>query len=418
MPVNREKPTSPFKIALQRHSTPILFSLCILTFSSANLMLNFFLPIYMKGQGLTDGEIGTVFGLMSISALLLMFPLGVLSDLFPPRRLVLLGVCIFIFYSWQMLTAESYWQFFLVAPLGGLAVSTFFIVLYALFLKVINKNQVGIKIALYQSGMYLGLGIGPAIGGVLIREGGFGALLWGVLAGGLVVLIIALKLPQTDTIRLDLGGYKRDLGHGRILLFLLLVFIYPIHFGVEQTSLTLLMKDTLDFSFTSIGLVYLMIGIWMAFLAPFAGHRFDTSQSLRALLICGLAISGTFQILTATVSSLPSMVIVRLLHTVGDVMMILSIGVMTAAFFPEARMGGNSAVVVATRTCGIFTGNLGSGFINGALGYSYSFAISGSVLLLFVILTGGAMGRLLTVQNKQSETGDKGAKRGQRTDDR
>jgi hypothetical protein len=93
------------------------------------------------------------------------------------------------------------------------------------------------------------------------------------------------------------------------------------------------------------------------------------------------------------------MVIVRLLHTVGDVMMILSIGVMTAAFFPEARMGGNSALVVATRTCGIFTGNVGSGFLNGALGYGYSFAVSGSVLLLFVILAGAAMARLLVVSN-------------------
>ena len=89
----------------------------------------------------------------------------------------------------------------------------------------------------------------------------------------------------------------------------------------------------------------------------------------------------------------------RLLHTVGDVMMILSIGVMTAAFFPEARMGGNSAVVVATRTCGIFTGNLGSGFINGAFGYSYSFAASGGILLVFVILAGAAMARLLVVDN-------------------
>ena len=82
--------------------------------------------------------------------------------------------------------------------------------------------------------------------------------------------------------------------------------------------------------------------------------------------------------------------------------MLLSIGVMTAAFFPEARMGGNSAVVVATRTCGIFTGNLGSGFINGAFGYSYSFAISGSIVLLFVIVAGPAIGRLLTVRNEQS----------------
>jgi len=400
MPGNAQEYASTIKSGAQQHSTLILFSLCIFTFSSANLMLSFFLPIYMKAQGLIDAQIGTVFGLMSISALVLMLPLGVLSDLFPPRRLVLFGVCIFILYSWQILTAKSYWQFLLVAPLGGVAVSSFFIVLYALFLKVIDKNQVGKKIAFYQSGMYLGLGIGPAIGGILIREGGFGALLWGVLAGGLIVVTLVLKLPETDTIRLDLGGYKRDLRQGRILLFLILVFVYPTHFGVEQTTLTLLMKESLGFSFTNIGLVYLMVGIWMAFLAPFAGHRFDSSQSLRALLLCGLAISGSFQILTSMVTSFPFMVLVRLLHTVGDVMMILSIGVMTAAFFPEARMGGNSAVVVATRTCGIFTGNVGSGLINGALGYGYSLAISGGILLVFVLLAGGAMARMLVVNNE------------------
>ena len=308
MPVNAQEYASTVKAGARQHSTLILFILCIFSFSSANLMLNFFLPVYMKAQGLSDGQIGTVFGLMSISALVLMLPLGVLSDLFSPRRLVLLGSCIFIFFAWQILTAKTYWQFLLVAPLGGIAGSSFFIVLYALLLKVIDKNQVGKKIAFYQSGMYLGLGIGPAIGGILIREGGFGALLWGVLAGGLIAVTLVLKLPDTETIRLDWGGYKRDLGQGRILLFLLLVFVYPTHFGVEQTTLTLLMKESLDFSFTNIGLVYLMVGIWMAFLAPFAGHRFDTSQSLRALLLCGLAISGTFQILTSMVTSLPFMV--------------------------------------------------------------------------------------------------------------
>ena len=79
MPVTAEKPISPIKTGVRQHSTAILFSLCILTFSSANLMLSFFLPVYMKAQGLTDGQIGTVFGLMSISALVLMLPLGVLS---------------------------------------------------------------------------------------------------------------------------------------------------------------------------------------------------------------------------------------------------------------------------------------------------------------------------------------------------
>ena len=389
---------------IKKHSISIKFSLCTFSFTSGLLMLHFFLPVYMKAQGLSDVQIGTVFGLLSISTLVVMLPLGVLSDLFSPRRLIFLGSCTFVLFASLILSAKSYWQFLLVAPLGGVASSTFHIVLYALFLKVIDRNQVGKKIAFYQSGMYLGLGVGPAIGGVLVGEGNFAALLMGVLVVGFIVIALVLRLPESETIRLDIGGYRRDLGHSRILLFLLLAFIYPTHFGVEQTSFTLLLKETLSFSPPRIGLVYLAIGTWMAIIAPLAGHRFDASQSLRALLLGGLIISGTFQILTAVVDSFGQMIIVRLCHTVGDVLMILSIGVMTAAFFPEARMGGNSAVVVATRTCGVFTGNLGSGFINTALGYGYSFAISGSVLLLFVILTGGAIGRLLRVNNHSSSS--------------
>ena len=383
---------------MQKYSLSILFSLCTFSFTSALLMLHFFLPVYMKAQGLADAQIGTVFGLLSISTLVVMIPLGVLSDLFSPRRLIFLGSCTFLVFAGLILSAKSYWQFLLVAPLGGVASSTFHIVLYALFLKVIDKNQVGKKIAFYQSGMYLGLGVGPAIGGVLVGEGNFGGLLVGVLVAGFIVIGLVLRLPESETIRLDIGGYRRDLRHSRIFLFLLLAFIYPTHFGVEQTSFTLLLKENLFFSPARIGLVYLAIGTWMAVLAPLAGHRFDASQSLRALLLGGLVISGTFQILTAVVDSFGHMVIVRLFHTVGDVLMILSIGVMTAAFFPEARMGGNSAIVVATRTCGVFTGNVASGLINGALGYPYSFAISGSVLLVFVLIAGAAMARLLVVK--------------------
>ena len=390
---------------MQKYSLSILFSLCTFSFTSALLMLHFFLPVYMKAQGLADAQIGTVFGLLSISTLVVMIPLGVLSDLFSPRRLIFLGSCTFLVFAGLILSAKSYWQFLLVAPLGGVASSTFHIVLYALFLKVIDKNQVGKKIAFYQSGMYLGLGVGPAIGGVLVGEGNFGGLLVGVLVAGFIVIGLVLRLPESETIRLDIGGYRRDLRHSRIFLFLLLAFIYPTHFGVEQTSFTLLLKENLFFSPARIGLVYLAIGTWMAVIAPLAGHRFDASQSLRALLLGGLVISGTFQILTAVVDSFGHMLIVRLFHTVGDVLMILSIGVMTAAFFPEARMGGNSAIVVATRTCGVFTGNVASGLINGALGYPYSFAISGSVLLVFVLIAGASMARLLVV-GKHSDSSD------------
>jgi len=52
MPVNAQQSASIIKAGARQHSTLILFILCIFSFSSSNLMLNFFLPIYMKAQGL------------------------------------------------------------------------------------------------------------------------------------------------------------------------------------------------------------------------------------------------------------------------------------------------------------------------------------------------------------------------------
>ncbi|UCG14292.1 MAG: MFS transporter [Deltaproteobacteria bacterium] len=381
----------------QNRSALINFSLCIFTFTTANWMLIPFLPVYMKGQGLTDAEIGSILGVLSISALVVMLPLGVLSDLFSPKRLILLGGMIFLLFAGGVLRSKTYWQFLLIVPLGGVAASVFFIVLYALFLKTVGNGRLGKKIAFYQSGIYLGFGVGPTIAGVLIREDDFGMLLLGAVIGGVLLIVLVLRLPESDTIRLDLRGYHSDLRQGRTLLFLVLVMVYGTHFGVEQTTFTLLMKENLGFSAPLIGLVYLSVGCWMAFIAPFAGHRFDVRRSIRAFLWAGLVLSGTFQILTSIASSVPSMILLRLAHTLGDVLMILSMGLMTATFFPESRLGGNSAVVYATRTCGIFAGNVGAGYLNGALGYSSSFVASGTFLLLFFILAGSAVGRLLVV---------------------
>ena len=381
----------------REYTTVLNFTASIFTFVTINWMIGSFLPVYMKNVGLTDGEIGTVLGLISISGLALMLPLGVLSDLVSPRRLVLMGGVFFLIYAAGILSVREFWQFLLIAPLGGISGASFFIVLFALFLKTMGNGQMGRKIALYQCGMYLGFGIGPAIAGPLVKQGRFEPLLLGALAGSLLLLGLILRLPDYPGIRLDLGGYRKDLRQSRTLLFLLFALVYATHFGAEQTSFTLLMKENLGFSTVRIGLVYLAIGCWMAMLAPFAGHRFDAGQSIRAFLLAGLVINGTFQIFTPTASSFLGMVLVRIAHTTGDVLLILSMGLMTAAFFPEVRMGGNSAVVFATRTFGVFAGNVGSGFINGAFGYPMSFVASGGFILLFVLLAGTAISRWLVV---------------------
>lgn len=378
-------------------ATVLKFTLAVFVFGAVNWMIMAFLPVVMRSRGLTDSQVGTVIGVFSVATLAIMVPIGVLADLFSPRRLVLAGSALLLAYMAVLLRAGSYWAFLLAAALGGVAAAGFSIVMHALFLKTIGRNRIGRTIAFYQSGTYLAYGVGPALAGLLLRHGRFEPLLAGAAAGALVLIALVLVLPDSPTIRLDLRGYHEDLRQGRALLFLLFTLIYTTHAGVEQTSFTLLMKENLHFPTTHIGLVYLAVGCWMACLVPLAGHRFDRRQSIRPYLLGGLLLSGVFQILTPLASSFPGMLLIRLVHTVGDLLLIFSTDLMTAAFFPGTRLGGSSAVVQATRTCGVLAGSLGAGYLNQAFGYRWSFTASGVLLLALVVLGGSVMGRRLVV---------------------
>jgi MFS family permease len=179
--------------------------------------------------------------------------------------------------------------------------------------------------------------------------------------------------------------YYKDIVRKPPLLFLVLYFVYGLHFGVEQSGFSVLMDD-LSFSSRQIGLVYMAIGIWMGVLAPFAGRWIDVSQRIAPFLIGGILLSSVFHILTAYVTSFSQMVIVRLLHTLGDTYVILSFGLLTALLFPEERMGGNSAVVYTVRTLGTFSGNILTGFTAARIGIPGSFVFSGAFIMVVSLI--------------------------------
>jgi len=344
-------------------------------------MMFAFLPVHLKARGLSDPMVGMVMGFYSISALLLMIPLGVLSDRVSPKKVLLGGAALLFVHLAGVRVAYSWYAFLFLAALGGLSWAIFQTVLMALFLKVVSPAQRGVKIAVYQMGSYLGFGVGPLLAGTLWGDAGYVDMLGYAIAGAAVLIALVLTLKDSDPIRFNLVDYREDLKQPRALAFLAVWMIYATHFGVEQTSYTLLMRRDLGFSTAEVGWTYLAVGLWMALMAPATGRGFDVRQSLIRLLALGLVVSSVFQVLTAYVQSVPGMIAVRLLHTTGDVPVILAMGIMTAAFFPQGRLGGHSAVVYAVRTLGAFAGNYAAGLAVPLIGYRGTFVGSGLLVL-------------------------------------
>ncbi|MFH1075710.1 MAG: hypothetical protein V1753_02550, partial [Pseudomonadota bacterium] len=101
----------------------------------------------------------------------------------------------------------------------------------------------------------------------------------------------------------------------------------------------------------------------------------------------GLLISSVFQFFTAYAKSFTGVLLIRLAHTIGDMLAILEMDVLTSLFFPVQRIGGNSGIIFCTRTTAIFLWAYMSGYLNSIGGYGLTFIINGIMVFAFAVIT-------------------------------
>lgn len=364
----------------------IPFFICSFLLLFVHWMIFAFLPIFLKSIGLTDYHIGIVIGVFSISSILVVLPAGFLSDIISPKKIAMASSFLFILYIIGLSRFHGYYQLIILAFVGGIGYSALNIILYSLFLKVMGFELRGKKIAFFQAGAYIGFGCGPLAGGLVVQYFSFSALFIAAMIFSVALFAVTFLLKDSDSLKVEHSVPSIKLTDSKIVLLLAISLVYATHFGVEQISFSLLMKEKLGFTGNRIGMVFFILGIWMALLSPVAGHSFDKSRNITKLLITGLVSSSLFQIATGFVTSFEQVIIIRVLHTLGDAFVILSIGILTSELFPEQRMGGVTSIVNITRTLGIFLGNIGSGFSNQLLSYDLSLIINGASVLMFTVM--------------------------------
>ncbi len=345
-----------------------------------------FLPVLLKQYGLSDARIGIIIGTFSIASMLLMLPMGVFSDYFSPKKTIIAGTCCLSLYFLFLLVSQNFYWLLLSVSIGGAGASALFIVLSSLYLKLVPRFNISRQVAVYHVGGYLGYALGPLIGGLIISYHPLKYLIGMAWICSLGLIVLALFLKDSTPIKFSLQEYGTDIRKPGSLLLILGVFVLATHFGVEQTSFTLLMKEKLRFTPGRVGYMFTCIGLWMAFLAPLVGYIMDRRQTVVVFLFTGLTISAIFQLLTGKAGSFASLLITRIMHTTGDAVAILGIGVLTAVFFPEARLGGNSGLLYVVRTAAMFSGAVVAGLLNSRWGYSISFIANGLFIFFFTAI--------------------------------
>ncbi len=367
-------------------SRSVVFFLSYFLYFFTFWMVLAYLPLVFKAYDFTDQQIGFVIGLNSLSSILLVLPLGMFSDYFSPKRTLTLGAICFSGYFLLLVILQDFYSVCAAIILGGVGAAAIRVILMSLYLKLIDSRGRGKKVAFLHLGGYLGFGSGPLLGGYVYDT--FGATLmmkWAFVLSVMIVLL-TLLLEDAPPVVFSFKDYKRDIKEPDVVFLMALVFILGTHFGAEQSSISLLMKDTIGLDKKEIGFVFFALGVWMAILVPFAGILMDKKQKVFLLLLVGLIISSCFQFMTPFAGTLYGLLIIRMIHTMGDTLAILESDVLTAHFFPAARLGGNSGLIFCVRTSAIFVFAAFSGWLNQAWGYKMPFFVNGIMVFGFSLV--------------------------------
>ncbi len=347
--------------------------------------LYFFLPLHLKeALGFSGAQIGLLYALLSLTSLAVSFPVGVTGDRYPARCLTQLGLPGTAATLWGLAEVQRFWPFLLVFWFFGFSLQLFRQSLDILLFKD-NPEGDHLRFGRYNAWRMGGMTAGILLGGALLWAFSFPVLFRLLGVGLLCLLPLTWRLPQTRGQRSHWRQYGRDFATRPVLFFAAWLFLFTLHWGAEGTSLGLFLKTRLHLTPMGMGLYLAGEFAVVAFSAYIYGRFLVGRLPPLAFLSLGLAFSGLGHLLM-TYPSLAWSFAWRVVHGVGDGLILMLTYSTIARLFHVDRIGGNSGLISLTTTLGVLTGSLIFGPLGASLGYAYPLIISGAISLALIPL--------------------------------
>lgn len=386
----------------------IVLTFCIagFTYFFSTWAVAVYLPIYLeKSIGLSRMAIGSLISLYTVTLLLLVAPFGHLSDRASPKRIIQTGMLLFTVHALVLASAKQLPAFVVAQVIGGIGNSLVVIGLPSLYYKHLSPSRRGQKVGIYIFATFVGFGFGPLVGGFLIN---YCALsyreIFLVLAALMLGLLLFSKsLKDSAPFKMRLFEYREDLFRKEVFLLMCMLVAMGIHYGNERTSLPLYMTDVIHLDDFDVGMVFAVLGFWIAVLSAVAGTLWDRNKKVLLFICLGLVVSGLSHMGTAFTNSYASVLLVRLFHTTGDALVIFSIHAIIASIFPSARMGGNVGFTYFFQMLGGFFGAFVSGYLDGHSTYRASFLVAGSGTIVVGLLLAANWKTMLSLSRQLSK---------------
>ena len=357
----------------------------ISVYSAVISCIYFLLPLYLKGNlHFSGGQIGVLYAVLSLNAILVSFPVGVIGDRYPARILTRMGLAATAASLWGLALVGSFWSFLAVFWGFGISIQLFRLSLDTLLFKEDHADAPR-RLGQYNAMRMGGMLVGVLLGGAAYYWLDFTITLKLFSLGVLLLIAPTVRLPVTRAVRTSLFDYGRDFLAAPVLFFVTWLFLFTLHWGAEATSLSLFLEHNLGLSPLGVG-TYMAGEFAVVALTAYLYGRFWAGR-LKPLTFLALALvfSGSGHI-CMTYPDLAWSFAWRAVHGFGDGLILMETYTTITRLFHVDRIGGSASLIALTTTMGVFAGSLIFGPLGAAYGYQMPLIISGAISLALLPL--------------------------------
>ncbi|MEG6512765.1 MFS transporter [Desulforamulus ruminis] len=245
------------------------------------------LPVYSENLGATPFTLGVIFAAYSASLLAGTIPLGLLSDRYGRKKIMLLGLLTLSLSTLGFTLANSLWLLILIRLIQGFSAGATWTAGPALVADLYPPDQRGAKMGIISAATGFGFLIGPAAGGLLYELGGYRLpFLIGTILSLIVGLFVLKVLPADKT---NGKSRKRDHSLLEVLQFkgvpvsLTVILLGSTGFGFIDPILPGYFMDKFGISPGIVGILFGLISLSHVSSAPVIGKLSDSWGRLKLI---------------------------------------------------------------------------------------------------------------------------------------
>ncbi len=342
------------------------------------------LPGYAQDMGATGFWIGVIFSSFALARAIFMPIVGKKSDIHGRKRFIWVGLLFYSILSLGYVFSTTVLGLTWVRFFHGVASAMVLPVAMAYVGDLAPKGEEGKYLGRFHASLFIGMGTGPFLGGVINDSFGYAWAFYTLGALSVFALILVLfLLPANEERRTKV----EDIRFGRILRINMVqaLIVYRMVTSLGRSSimafLPLLAAIDLGLTPTEIGLILSMSIVLMGVLqAPF-GALADRYSRVNLVILGSLIAAFPLAIMPLS-ANFAQLLLLNVLMGVGGAISIPAATAITAEIGRSEGMGSVMGVFDTAMSTGMFSGPLIGGIIFDLFGIDYIFYFGAFITLL------------------------------------